>query len=328
MLSTTLGNPGLTNERLNEYEAGLEMNFFKDRLTFEGSYFSRKSTNGIIPGALISNATGYTGTTINSAEIENQGIELLLGATPVKTNDFTWRTSANFSSIRNKVLALAPGINQLGRLIVGQPYNIFYGNRYKRTADGQVLIGANGLPVVDPTQGIVGNANPDFMMGLNNSFNYKQFTFSFFFDWKHGGDVQNDVNAYGYTYGTVKATEKRGDMVIEGISEVDNKPNTVVVNGQTYWQSRQYESTIQDGTFIKLRNISLSYDLSRAVLNRTPFKTASLSVTGRNLWIYSPHFDGADPEVSSYGTGNGVQSIYAFTTPTSRSFNVALKIGF
>ncbi|UYQ94312.1 SusC/RagA family TonB-linked outer membrane protein [Chitinophaga horti] len=328
LLSTTLGNPNLTNERLNEYEAGLEMNFFKDRLTFEGSYFYRKSVNGIIPGALISSATGFTGTTINSAEIENKGIELLVGATPVKTSNFTWRATANFSRIRNKVLALAPGIDQLGRLIVGQPYNIFYGNRYERTPDGQLLIGANGLPIVASTQGIVGNANPDFMMGLNNAFSYKQFSLSFFFDWKRGGDVQNDVNAYGYTYGTVKATEDRGQLVIPGISDVDDKPNTVPVAGQTYWQSRQYESTIQDGTFIKLRNVSLSYDLNRSLLNRTPFKSASLSVTGRNLWIYAPHFDGGDPEVSSYGTGNGVQSVYAFTTPTSRSFNVALKIGF
>lgn len=328
LLSTTLGNPNLTNERLNEYEAGLELNFLKDRITFEGSYFQRKSVNGIIPGALISSATGYTGTTINSAEIENKGIEILLSAIPVKTNNFNWKTTASFSRLRNKVLALAPGIDQLGRLIVGQPYNIFYGNRYKRNADGQVLISAAGLPVVDPTQGIVGDANPDFMAGLNNVFTYKQFTFSFFLDMKQGGDVQNDVNAYGYTYGTVKATEKRGPMVIEGISEVDNKPNTVTVDGQTYWQSRQYESTIQDGSFIKLRQLTLAYDMKPSVLSRTPFKSASLSVTGRNLWIHAPNFDGADPEVSSYGTGNGAQSIYAFTTPTSRSFNVALRIGF
>lgn len=328
LLSTTLGNPNLRNERLNEYEAGLELGFLKDRLTFEGSYFYRKSVNGIIPGALISSATGYTGTTINSAEIENKGIELLVTAVPVKNNDFTWKATASFSHLRNKVLELAPGIDQLGRLIKGQPYNIFYGNRYKRADDGQLLIGANGLPVVDGTQGIVGNANPDFLAGLNNVFTYKQFTFSFFMDMKQGGDVQNDVNSYGYTYGSVKATEKRGPMVISGISEVDGKANTVVVDGQTYWQSRQYESTIQDGSFIKLRQVTLAYDLKPSILSKTPFKSASLSVTGRNLWIHAPNFDGADPEVSSYGTGNSAQSIYAFTTPTSRSFNVALRIGF
>ncbi|HEX5154304.1 MAG TPA: SusC/RagA family TonB-linked outer membrane protein [Parafilimonas sp.] len=327
LLSSTLGNPNLKNERLDEYEAGLEFRLFQDRISFEGSYFYRKSHDGIIPGVSISNATGFSGTTVNTASIENKGIELLLGANPVRSKDFRWDLTFNFTKINNKVLELYPGITQLGRIIVGQPYNVFFGPKYARTDDGQLLIDANGLPVVGD-QGIVGNATPDWLAGLENTLTYKQFSLSFFFDMKMHGDVENGVDSYGFFYGSSKATENREPIVVKGISEADNKPNTVAVDAQTYWQSRQYESIIQDGTYIKLRNVTLAYNFKPTTLARTPFKAASIVLSGRNLWIYSPHFTGADPEVSSYGSGNAAQGVYAFSTPTSRSFSLSLKFSF
>jgi hypothetical protein len=328
LLTSTLGNPTLQNERLNEYEGGLEARFLNNRISFEGSYFYRKSNHGIIPGVSISNATGYSGTTVNTASIQNKGIELLLNATVIKTRDLTWDLTLNFTRIRNKVLALYPGLTQLDRLIVGQPYNIFYGPRYQRDpATGQLLIDANGLPVVGD-QGIVGDANPDWLAGLTNTFRYRQFTLSFFFDMKKGGDISNEVEGLGFFYGTAKVTENRQPFIVKGISVVDGKANTVKVDAQTYWQSRQYESSIQDGTYLKLRNVSLTYEVKPAIMGKTPFKTASLSVIGRNLWIYSPHFTGGDPEAGSYGTGNAQQGLYSFSTPTSRSVNFTLKLSF
>ncbi len=328
LLSQTLGNPDLKNERLNEYEGGLEAKFLNNRIGFEASYFYRKSIDGIIPGVSISNATGYTGTTVNTASIENKGLEVLVNAVPVKSSYFTWEATLSFTRIRSKILALYPGLDQLGRLIVGQPYNVFYGARYSRNTSGQLLVDANGFPVVDPNQGIVGNPNPDWLAGLNNVLRYKQFSLSFFFDMKKGGDVENDVDSYGNFYGTSKATENRAPIIVNGISVTDGKPNTIAVAPQAYWQSRQYESIIQDGTYIKLRNLGVSWNLKAAALAHTPFKSASFSVTGRNLWIYSPHFTGADPEVGSYGSTNGAQGIYAFSTPTSRSVVFSLKFGF
>jgi TonB-linked SusC/RagA family outer membrane protein len=328
--SSTLGNQHLKNERVYETEVGLEMKFLQNRISFEGSYFYKKLQDGIIPGVSISNATGYGGTTVGTAKVENKGIELLLDVAPVRTKNFSWDVTFNYTRIRNKVLALYPGadLNQLGRLIVGQPYNVFFGARYERNAKGQMMIDANGMPVVAAEQGIVGNVNPDWLAGLNNTFRYKQLSLSFFFDMKKGGDVQNDVESVAFFYGTAKVTENRQPMVIPGISVVDNKPNTVKVDAQTYYQSRQYESSIEDGTYLKLRNVSLAYDLKSKYLQHTFFKSALVSLTARNLWIYSPHFTGADPEVSSYGTGNGDQGIYAFSTPTTRSFNFSLKLSF
>lgn len=326
--SSTLGNAHLKNERVNETELGLELKFLNNRISFEGSYFYKKLNDGIIPGVSISNATGYSGTTVNTAKVENRGFELLLDVAPVRTKNFSWDATLNFTRIRNKVLALYPDLHQLGRLIEGQPYNVFFGTRYERNDKGQMMIDANGMPVVADAQGIVGNVNPDWLAGLNNTFRYKQVSLSFFFDMKKGGDVQNDVESVAFFYGTSKATENRGPLVIKGISVVDGKPNTVAVAAQAYYQSRQYESSIEDGTYLKLRNVSLAYDLKSKLLQHTFFKSALISLTARNLWIYSPHFTGADPEVSSYGTGNGDQGIYAFSTPTSRSFNVSLKLSF
>lgn len=328
LISSTLGNEHLQNERMNEAEAGLEMKFFNGRIGFEGSYFDRKSKNGLIPGVSISNATGYSGTTVNSARIENKGVELLLDVNPVRTKDLSWDFTFNYSRIRNKVLELYGDIQQLGRVIVGQPYNIFYGARYSRNAKGQLLIDDNGLPVVDPDQGIVGNANPDWLAGLNNNFRYKQLSLSFFFDYKKGGDVQNDVESLGMFYGTAKVTANRDPLVVKGVNATTGEVNKVAVDAQTYYQSRQYESSIQDGTYLKLRTVTLSYDLKTKVLPHTCFRSAVVAVTGRNLWIYSPHFTGADPEASSYGAANGNVGIYSFGTPTTRSVNFSVKLGF
>jgi hypothetical protein len=306
----------------------------KNRVGLEISYFNKKVENGIIPGVSIAPATGYTGTTVNSAELETKGIEMLLNVNPVRTSKFSWDATFNFTQLKNKVVALYEGLNQISigftQAIVGEPYGVKFGSRFARTPDGQLRIDATGLPYADESQGIVGNISPDWLAGLNNSFTYGRFNFSFFFDMKKGGDIENNVDGYGYFYGIPKVTENREDRVVAGVSDVDNKPNTVVTSGQDYYRrlNTVLESVIQDGTYVKLRNASLSYNFNPETLGKTPFKTLSLSVTGRNLWIYSPHFTGADPEVSSFGSSNGSQGLYSFSTPTSRSVNISLKVSF
>jgi len=327
LISDQYGNYMLKNENLTEYEAGLEMKFLNSRIGIDGSYFDRKSTDGIIPVS-ISQATGYATTYVNTASVRNRGVELLLTGAPVRNQDFSWDITLNFSKIKNKLLALAPGTTQLGRNIVGESINVFYGTRYERTADGQLLINDAGLPIIAATPGIVGDANPDWMAGINNSLRYKNFTFNFFFDMKKGGDIQNDVQSAAFFNGTAKVTENREDRIVPGISQTTGLPNTVSVTAQKYYQGLVYESTIQDGTYVKLRQVGLSYALTGKLLKKTPFSAASFSVTGRNLWIYSPHFTGADPEVNSYGTGLGVQGIYSFSTPTARSVDFAVRLSF
>lgn len=331
LLSQTLNNPYLQNERINEFETGVETGFFNNRITMEASYYVKNLKDGIIPGVAIAPSTGYSGTTVNTGVMRNKGYEVLLTVVPVKTNDIKWDVTINFSQLRSKVLTIDGDLQQIGNgfssIIVGQPYGVLYGTRYARNAKGQLLIDDSGLPYADATQGVIGNINPDWTGGFSSTLRYKQFSFSVFFDVKKGGDIQNNVDGYGYFYGTPKVTENRAPRVVSGISESTGLPNTVEVTGQAYYQRLNgiEESVIQDGTYIKLRNASIGYTLRPTWLTGSPFKSINVSVTGRNLWIYAPHFTGGDPEVSSFGASNGDQGIYSFSTPTSRSIDFSVK---
>lgn len=334
LISGTLSDPNLKNERINEFEVGLETGFFKNRLGIEFTYFNKKTKNGIIPSVSLAPSTGYNSTSVNSASMQNRGIEVLLNAKPVDNADFKWDLTVNYSRIRNKVLSIYKDIKQIGNgftfIFAGQPYGVIYGTRYARNAAGTILTDNDGLPFADSEQGIIGDINPDWMGGIVNNFKYKQFTFSFAFDMKKGGDIQNNVDGYGYFYGTPKVTEDRGPRVVEGVNATTGQPNTVSVSGQAYYQriNSVLESVIQDGTYVKLRNVSLGYNLKSEWLQKSPFKTIGFQVTGRNLWIYAPHFTGGDPEVSSFGSSNGSQGIYSFSTPTSRSVDFSVKLTF
>jgi TonB-linked SusC/RagA family outer membrane protein len=332
LVSGTLNDPNLKNERINEFEVGVETNFFKNRLGLEVTYFNKKTKNGLIPSVALAPSTGYNSTSVNSASMENKGIEVLLNAKPIATENFTWDLTFNYSRIRNKVLSIYKDLNQVGNgftfIFVDQPYGVIYGTRYARNDAGKLLTDNTGLPFAADTQGIIGDINPDWMAGIVNNFKYKQLSLSFSFDMKKGGDIQNNVDGYGYFYGTPKVTENRGPRVVDGVNASTGQPNTVSVSGQAYYQRANsvLESVIQDGTYVKLRNVSLAYNLNPSWLKKTPFKTLGLQVTGRNLWIYAPHFTGGDPEVSSFGSSNGSQGIYSFSTPTSRSIDFSLKL--
>lgn len=332
LLTDVLGNATLKNERINEFETGFEAGFLDNRINFEVSYYAKKTVGGIIPSVAIAPSTGYSSTSVNTAEMQIRGLEASLNVTPVKTKDFQWDVTFNFARARNKVLAIYEDLTQIPNgftsIILGQPYGTIYGVRYARNEAGQILTDAAGLPYAADTQGIIGDINPDWTGSVNNSFRYKQFNFSFFFDYKKGGDIQNNVDGYGYFYGTPKVTEDRGDRVFDGISAATGLPNTVSTSGQAYYQRINgiTESVIQDATYLKLRNVSIGYTFKPAFLNKTAFKAISLGVTGRNLWIYAPHFTGGDPEVSSFGSSNGSQGIYSYSVPTSRSIDFNLRL--
>ncbi|TWR27329.1 SusC/RagA family TonB-linked outer membrane protein [Mucilaginibacter achroorhodeus] len=332
LVSDVLGNATLKNERINEFEAGFEAGFFNNRISLEASYYSKKTIDGIIPSVSITPSSGYAATSVNSAIMRNRGIEVLLNINPVKTQSFSWDMTLNYTRNRNKILSIYKDQQQLGNgftnIIVGQPYGVIYGTKWARNAQGKLLIDDNGLPFAADEQGIIGNINPDWIGGINNNFRYKQFNLSFFFDFKKGGDIQNNVDGYGYFYGTPKVTEDRGPRVVDGVNATTGQPNTVSVNGQAYYQRANgvLESVIQDGSYVKLRNVSLGYTVKPSWLAKSPFKSATLSVTGRNLWIHAPHFTGGDPEVSSFGSSNGAQGIYSFSVPTSRSVDFTLKV--
>lgn len=338
-LTNVQGNPDLKNESLNEFEIGTELKFLKNRLSVEGSYFSRESKD-LLSQIPINPSSGFLYKIDNVGTIQNKGFELLVSGTPVKTKNFAWDVSATFTRIRSKVTSLGEGVDQvqLGGfgnagvfLFKDQPYGILYGLGYERNDQGQIMVDDDGIPIPTTNFIAIGNTNPDFNAGLYNTFTYKNLALSFLFDWKQGGDVLNLDDNYMWFYGTSKLTEKGREapfVVPNSVYQSDGKTNTTPVTAQDYWPaiSGITESNIEDGTYLKLRTVNLSYTLGTGP-KKMFFKSLTVSVGGNNLWIYAPHFTSGDPEANVSGGTNG-QGVTNFQTPTTRSFIVGLKATF
>ena len=338
-LTNVQGNPDIKNENLNEFEIGTELKFLNNRLSFEGSYFNRESKD-LLSQIPINPSSGFLYAIRNVGSIQNKGFEFLLSGTPIKTKDFTWESSLSFTRIRSMVTSLGEGVDQvqLGGfgnagvfLFKDRPYGILYGLGYERNAQGQIMVDDDGIPISTADFIAIGDVNPDFNAGLNNTFTYKGFSLSFLFDWKKGGDVLNLDANYMWFYGTSKVTEQGREtpfVVPNSVYASDGKANTTAVSAQDYWPaiSPITESNIEDGTYLKLRTASLAYTLTTGA-TKLPFKSLTVSVGGNNLWIHAPYFTSGDPEANVAGGVNG-QGVTNFQTPTVRSVIVGLKATF
>jgi TonB-linked SusC/RagA family outer membrane protein len=337
LLSQTLGSENLKNETLKEFETGLELRMLNNRLSFDGSYFVRK-TSDLLTLTPLAPSSGFYEAILNAGSLEDKGFELLLSGSPVKSKNFTWDISLNFTRIRNKVTELGEGIDkiQFGGFgggggtyaFRGLPYNMIFGSMYKRDANGAIVVDDNGLPLTADQNGIIGNTNPEFTAGMLNTFTYKAFSLSFVFDWKKGGDIFSLDDHYNWFYGTPKITENRDPFVVKGVRDSDGKENDIKISPQDYYRgiSEIDEACIEDGTYIKLRSLGLSYNWTPGA-RRLPVKGITFTVSGNNLWIYKPNFTGSDPEQNIAGSGNG-QGIINYLIPTSRSINLGLRVTF
>ncbi len=342
-----IGNPGIRPEITTSYEAGLELGLFNNRITFEGTIYSNRSKDQIIT-VPIAATSGYTTQTLNAGLITNKGIELLLRGTPVKNKDFSWDVTATFTRNRNKVVELFPGTEQLalggftgGTVVaqVGQPYGSFFGSSFLRSPDGNIVVDATtGYPIADPVAKIQGNVQPDFLAGLNNSFSYKNFSLSFLFDARKGGVFFSRTKSLQEFVGTDPRTlyNNRTPFVVPGsvIRMPDGKfvPNTTPVqNAENYWTSFSSPTAMEhlvDASFIKLREASLTYRLPASLFKNKGIKGVTVGISGRNLWLKTPKENTyADPEASSFGTGN-VQGFEYGTIPSLRNYGANVRISF
>jgi hypothetical protein len=276
----------------------------------------------------------------------NRGIEIQLGGDIVSTDKFNWNLSANFTRNYNEVLSLPEGVDEIdieaafasigSYAIVGQPYGALYGTRWDRTADGQLIIGANGIPVVAATRGNIGNPFPDWTMGINNSLSFGGLSLSFLFDIRQGGDIWNGTYARLSRIGrTLESANRENTYVVQGVVEQPDgsyAPNTTEISPLSYFSHvvgdgglSATENAVQDGSWVRLREMTLSYTLPA---NNIPvLKNATLFVTGRNLWL-STNYTGVDPETSLTGAGSNVSGFDYFNMPSTRSFIVGLRAGF
>ncbi len=218
-------NPNLKPESTSSTEVGAEFGFLNNRIRLDLSLYNTNSIDQIL-SVDVSPSTGYSQKLINGGKINNKGIEVQLGLTPVKSTQFTWDVNFNFSSNRSRVLEL----DKEGRLqsyvlgsdrtvqvlaAVGQPYGSLFGNAYLRDASGQIIVTAGGTPTIDPTKHFLGKFTPDWLGSISNSFTYKDFNVSFLVDARVGGSIYSNTNRTG-TYTGVLATTLPGRNAANG----------------------------------------------------------------------------------------------------------------
>lgn len=340
-LSNVSGNSNLKPEQNQTFEVGADLNFMKDKIRLEATWFQSVNSRQII-AVNVPGSTGFTSQWTNIGSITNKGLEAVVTAQPVSSGDFSWEVSVNFSRIRNEVSDLPVDRILMGgygnlrpSLINGQPYSVFYGTAFKRDADtGQLLLNNAGFPQLDPTgDKRIGNPNPNWLMGLRNTFNYKDFSLTFLWDIRDGGDVANITKNWMINQGIPEYTEERGVMVVfKGLRESDMTPNTTpVILDQAYYGgtagNREIaERFVEDGSWTRLRDVSLSYQVPTSIVSKIGARSGSISVYGRNLLLFTP-YTGVDPETNLYGPNSSL-GVDAFGTPNTKSMGVSLNLSF
>ncbi len=210
----TLANSNLKPEETESFEIGTELGFLDGRLGLDLTWYT-STTRDQIMAAPVSRASGYTGQIINAGAVENRGIEAMVSVVPVRTPDFRWETTFNYSRNRNEVVSLAEGVtglslggfwgvNAFARL--GEPYGQLIGRGFVRTDDGQIVVGSNGIPAITSTTKVIGNYNPDWIGAVSNSLSYKGVSLSFMIDTQQGGDIFSVTNYFGRYAGVLEET--------------------------------------------------------------------------------------------------------------------------
>lgn len=366
-LPNTLANPDLQAESTNSFEIGTELMFFNNRVGLDFTYYNEATINQILSVA-ISAATGFPFKLINAGKITNEGVEIALNLTPVKTNNFSWNISGNFSRNVNRVVELTEGVDvyQLSNAPfsvsvnaeVGKPYGSIIGSSFVKDGDGNKIVGPDGLYLTGPVQSI-GTVLPDFMLGIWNRFNFKGLELSALIDIREGGKFFSTTSMWGRYSGILEETaatnangqnirdplEDGGGMLVEGVyGELDadgniqyldanGDPSSVPVTNQTYvdaetWAAWHYdgpaEQNIFDASYVKLREVRLSYTLPNRITG--PIQNLAISAFARNLATWATDIEHIDPE-NTTSSGN-VQGLEGGALPSLRHYGIGLNFNF
>lgn len=352
-VSTTKNNADLKPEQTTSLEAGLEMRFLNDKLGFDFTWYKMNTIDQIIPAA-VSRTTGYSAKFINAGDVENKGVELQVFVRPVNRPNFKWRVDINWARNRNKVLDLG-GIDNLllgsfqGGVSINaslnEPYGTIRGRNFVYDDNGNKVVGANGRYLQSATASeIIGNINPDWTGGVYNTLTFKGLSFGFLIDARKGGDVWSLDRYYGLATGLAEETagvndlgndirlplSQGGGIILPGVKE-DGTPNDIRHEAETFgilgYRRTPAAGFVYDGSFIKLREMTLTYDFPKSLFARVnAIKGLSLGIYGRNLWIIHKNMPDADPE-DGLSAGN-LQGYQVGSYPTVRTFGVNLNVKF
>lgn len=348
---TSVYDVNTTPEFYYAKEANLQLGFFKDRITFDGSIY-RNDTDNFITSIQTSSASGITSLLTNVGDSRNQGFEVDLGFVPIKTKDFEWRLRGSYSTYDTEILSLADGADEIQLLgagslpagiyaVKGESYPIIKGTKYQRDPNGNIIVNANGNPLATSTLEVLGKVNPDYILGFNTSFKYKGITLSATADYRTGNSfISATKRLMGFTGGLEKSADfdrSQGYIVPNSVQLVNGQyvaNTTAAGNSPDYTGVNAYfggsylnvgEEFVVDGTALKVREIALSYDLPKNVLRNTFVNALTLGVYARNpFFIYAKdNRNYADPETaSSSGNAGGIASTSQYPTMRTYGFNV------
>jgi len=318
---TGLANTKVKPERQRELELGTDMSFFNNRLGLTFSYYD-KSVTDLLLEVVIAPTTGYTSLLDNiSGKLKNRGVELMLTGVPLRSDDFSWTSTVIFNRNRNKIVGsgaqrlISTNAGAPVSVTDGYPIGVFYGTYFERTSDGNIATNAAGIPLTagqaagNVQRKVIGDPNPDYTGSFVNDFTYKKLSLHVQLDAVQGGDVWNADwrTRQGVGNGKVAEAEQRGLL-----------PRGYVAGAYNVEEWR-----IDDGSFVKLREVSLSYNIGKVKF----IKNLTVNVSGRNLFSWD-NYKGYDPELNSGGQSTLLRNIDFGSVPIPRTFSFGLQARF
>ncbi|MGC1243671.1 MAG: SusC/RagA family TonB-linked outer membrane protein [Chryseosolibacter sp.] len=360
-LSTVLPNEDLLPEETRSIELGTDLRFLDNRIGLDLTYYKTNSLNQLFQVALPV-GSGASSFFTNGGDVQNEGFEVMLTVTPMRTSNFDWEITTNFSrnismvnEINDERPSLDIGGDFLRRYIIeeGKPFGEVYSRGFVRDDQGRVLVRANGLPMVTSGTTVrVANNNPKWLAGIQNSFRYKNFTANFTVDFRVGGTVTSLTNAIMYADGLTEETlpgrdgglifgenlfsGETGiiDNIVAGVPQANHGlPNDIPITSELFWinmggrNAPVGEAFVVEATNVRMREVVLGYTLPSSVLANLPFKSVSLNFVGRNLFFFTNKANNIDPDVV-VGTGAIGEGFDSFGPPTARSYGFNVNLGF
>lgn len=345
--STALGDLDIVPERNQSTEIGADLRFLKNRIRLDYAYYKTRVKDQIF-GVGTAYSSGISRIVRNAGDFEVFGHEFLLSADIIKSKDFNWEVVLNWSTSEGKVLDIPDDIESIifadsgfagvtSEIREGDKMGSLYGWKW-RYENGERYIDANGKPEIDFTERQkVGNAFPDYITSLANSFKWKNLGFNFLLEYKKGGDIYDAGRRNSIRNGILEVTEFRDETtVLSGVMDDGNGgfiPNTTeVLIDQNYYRSstdynRASEILVQDASWVKLRNIGVTYDLPLKFIEKIHLDRFSVTASAQNILVWTP-YDGYDPEGNQYSAGSNVYGFTGLNIPLSQSYSFGINVGF
>ena len=347
----TLGSLNLSPEMTTEFELGLNLGFLQNRIVVDFSYYDRKSDKQIFSLAM-DPASGYTSMNTNLGKIGNKGIEALITLVPVRTKDFEWAITWNYTKNKNKVISLPEElggeVNIYGLsgstglyAIEGEEMGIFKCYRTKTDGEGHIVVNNKGIPLQTDDIEKVGSMNYKYQMGIGNTFRYKGVSLGIDFDIRKGGLLYSRTADISYFTGNAMQTayNDRNPFIIPNSVQSDGNggyvENTTPLDPTqiyNFWNNGGFlsdESFLVDKSYVKLRSVVLSWELPKKWLSGTPLQGVKVSFFGNNLFLWTPSSNTfIDPELTSFGNDlSGNYGEYS-ANPSSRKFGFNVNVKF